>query len=213
MSWLLPALQAVLSLSSTKVTVHRVAGSPRGCGHDILIKSTSTADCITQESKINHSQGSELEWQRNQSGNQRWTALFRFLFFLTSLYFILISLSIEGEVWAFANWKASRVSRALCIDFYSLYHTQVDLKERGIFCATVHVEGPWHKTRVPVGFISFVELRGNVSQKKKCKCWKPAFMSFFGLILGTSFALWEQLNISISVMEVWSDYFFCTSTP
>lgn len=37
-----------------------LAGSPRGYGHDILIKSTSTADYVTQESKINHSQGSRI---------------------------------------------------------------------------------------------------------------------------------------------------------
>lgn len=47
-------------LSPTKVSVRRVAGSPRGYGHDILIKSVSTADYITQESKINHSQGSGI---------------------------------------------------------------------------------------------------------------------------------------------------------
>lgn len=57
------ALQAVFliplwfHLSSTKVTAQRVAGSPHHYRHDIPIKHTDVADYITQESKINHSQG------------------------------------------------------------------------------------------------------------------------------------------------------------
>lgn len=57
----LPGLRFVILFKlREKVIAARVAGSPRGYEHDILIKSAGTADYITQESKINHSRGSGI---------------------------------------------------------------------------------------------------------------------------------------------------------
>lgn len=132
-----------LYLSSTKVTVQRLAGSPSGYGHDILIKSTSTADYITQESKINHSRGEQDYPSSNgketpsQANRDEMPYLWLFIFSCFSLFSFNFSL-LWGEIRALVNWKASTVGRALCIDFFSLSQTSGIKREGDIFYNCTH---------------------------------------------------------------------------
>lgn len=87
MSWRY-GLHFWFQLSSAKVTVQKVAGSPPGYRHDILIKSSSSADCITRESKINHSPGNRIfqAWMAKEARVKQTERNWHFFFFFSPLF-------------------------------------------------------------------------------------------------------------------------------
>lgn len=82
-------------------------------------------------------------------------------------YFVLIPLFSEGKSGPWLIGRQAGWEEPCVLISTPFIAEKRDEKRGGYF---VHMAGPWHKTRVPLGFINFLELRGNASQKMECKC-------------------------------------------
>jgi len=135
------------NLSSTKVIVQSLRGSPGGYRHDILIKSTSRADYITQESKCNHSQGSRIiqAWIAKKPPVRQTKMKCPFwVFFFSFLTWFCFNISLHWrEIRAVANCKGKSSGASFVYWFlFTWSQTSGTEREKGGFYTAVHMEGP-----------------------------------------------------------------------